>query len=79
MINTQSDKSRGTPLSKRGYLYKGPFPQDGGYSVNMKVGVFIIAALYNDVLLFFVVAELSEALVCAYWRADGRRVHAGFL
>ena len=27
----------GTPLSRRGYLYKGTFPQDGGISVSMKV------------------------------------------
>ena len=26
----------GTPLTKRGYLNKGPFPSDGGISVSMK-------------------------------------------
>ncbi len=47
-MHMQRDKSRGTSLSKRGCLYKGSFPQDGSYSVSMKVGVFIIASLYND-------------------------------
>ena len=28
--------SSGTPLTKRGYLSKGPFPSDGGISVSMK-------------------------------------------
>ena len=27
----------GTPISRKGYLFKGPFPQDGGISVSMKV------------------------------------------
>ena len=26
----------GTPLTKKGYLNKGPFPSDGGISVSMK-------------------------------------------
>lgn len=33
----QVDKSGGTPLTRKGYLQKGPFPQDGGVSVSMKV------------------------------------------
>ena len=33
----QSESSvGGVPLTKRGYLFKGPFPQDGGISVSMK-------------------------------------------
>lgn len=37
----------GTPLSRRGYLYKGTFPQDGGISVSMKVvQMLTIANLY---------------------------------
>ncbi len=47
-VHMQRDKSRGTALFKSGWLYEGLFPQDGGYSVSMKVGVFIITSLYND-------------------------------
>ncbi len=74
-VCTCRDKSRGTPLSKRGCLYKGPFPQDSGYSVSMKVGVFIIASLYNDGFLF--AAELSEVGLCelkGLWKEG----HTGF-
>ena len=45
----QADKSGGTPLSKKGYLQKGPFPQDGGISVSMKVS----SAVHSESLVYF--------------------------
>ena len=38
LIPPQADVvDSGPPLSKKGYLYKGPFPSDGAISVSMKV------------------------------------------
>ena len=40
--------SSGAPLTKRGYLSKGPFPSDGGISVSMKAYRKRYAALTGD-------------------------------
>jgi hypothetical protein len=48
LATTKNPASSGAPLTKRGYLSKGPFPSDGGISVSMKTYRKRYAALTGD-------------------------------
>ena len=65
----QADMSGGTPLSKKGYLQKGPFPQDGGVSVSMKV-CNVLALDVVDIIQTLIMGHSWLALVTYYVLLD---------